>query len=102
MLLSSLECTCVAVGNRIDMQDAVGNRTQLTYPDGRSVSYAYDASDRMTQVTDWDSRTTSYNYDLANRMIETTLPNGVVSSYDYDFAGRLLEMQHRTATDLLS
>ena len=82
--------------------DAVGNRTLLTYPDGKTVDYAYDASDRMTQVTDWESQTSAYSYDLANRLIETVPANGVNSSYDYDTAGRLLEIQHRTATDLLS
>jgi len=82
--------------------DAVGNRTQLTYPDGKAVGYAYDAADRMTRVTDWESQVTAYTYDPAGRLIETVLPDGVVSSYDYDAAGRLLEIQHQTATDLLS
>src|SRR3972149_545730 len=56
----------------------------------------------MARVTDWDSQVTAYRYDAASRLIETVLPNGVVSSYDYDAAGRLLEIQHQTATDLLS
>ena len=43
--------------------DLVGNRTGLTYPDGKVVTTTYDADNRMIQVEDWDNGTTSYAYD---------------------------------------
>ncbi len=90
--------------------DAVGNRTGLTlrqaqddaYPDGKSVSYGYDAGNRLTQVTDWAQGVTSYNYDAANRLTATNLPNGVASTYNYDAAGHLTTITHETAAELLS
>ncbi len=82
--------------------DAVGNRIELFYPDGKTVEYTYDAANRMTEVLDWDSQTTSYTYSAVNRLLTTSLPNGVTSTYTSDDAGRVLNITHATATDTLS
>jgi YD repeat-containing protein len=82
--------------------DAVGNRTSLTYPDGKLVSYDYDPVNRMTSVTDWGGQITSYGYDGAGRMTSVSLPNGVVSDYAYDDAGRLLSIFHQAGPQVLS
>ena len=82
--------------------DAVGNRTGLTYPDGKQVEYAYDPANRLSTVTDWQSYVTSYNYDASNRITSTNLPNGVTSNYAYDEAGRLTDIQHQTVTTPIS
>jgi YD repeat-containing protein len=81
--------------------DLVGNRTRLTYPDGRVVTYTYDADNRLVQVQDWDGGTTSYEYDAAGRLISATLPNGVVTSQQYDDADRLLRLTHTAADDTI-
>ncbi|HLC03515.1 MAG TPA: RHS repeat domain-containing protein [Anaerolineales bacterium] len=62
MLLSSLECTCVGVCNRIDMQDGIGNRTwdnddlhrptAVTDLFGGSVGHSYDPAYQLTQMID--------------------------------------------------
>lgn len=82
--------------------DAAGNRTQLTYPDGREVTYAYDDGNRLQTVEDWHNGQFGYNYDNANRLTGLTLPNGIASNYSYDNAGRLLVLTHDTLTDTLA
>jgi len=78
-----------------------GNRTQLTYPDGKVVTYTYDADNRLLQVQDWDDGLTRYAYDAAGRLISTTLPNGVVTTQQYDDANRLVNLAHTAADDTL-
>ena len=82
--------------------DAVGNRTDLTYPDSKHVSYVYDDANQLTTVTDWDSRVTQYDYDPVGRILSRTLPNGVLSSFGYDAAGQLLSLAHSLSGDTLS
>jgi YD repeat-containing protein len=76
-----------------------GNRTQLTYPDGRVVTNTYDADNRLVQIEDWDGGLTRYAYDAAGRLISTTLPNGVVTTRQYDDADRQVRLTHTAADD---
>jgi RHS repeat-associated protein/uncharacterized repeat protein (TIGR01451 family) len=79
-----------AVGYRYD---DVGNRTDLIYPNGNTVTYSYDDANRLYQVEDWNSVTiATYTYDGANRLTGVSLPNGMGTSYDYDDANRLTEL----------
>lgn len=74
--------------------DLNGNRTQLVYPDGRTVTYTYDADNRLDSLLDWSRGLTDYDYDEAGRLITTTLPNGVVSVNGYDDADRLTSLRY--------
>jgi len=59
LLLRRLRQTVVGAGPAGATQyayDAVGNRTSLTYPNGKVVSYQYDALNRLSHVTDWAGR----------------------------------------------
>ena len=82
--------------------DAVGNRIELRYPDGKVMTYGYDPGNRLVRATDWAAGATSYAYDAVDRLIEAALPNGVISAYDYDAADRLLELRHADGADELS
>jgi len=79
--------------------DLAGNRTQLTYPDGRVVTNTYDADNRLVQIEDWDGGLTRYAYDAAGRLISITLPNGVVTTRQYDDADRQVRLTHTAADD---
>jgi RHS repeat-associated protein len=81
--------------------DLVGNRTNLTYPDDKVVTYTYNMDSRLKQVEDWDNEDTRYGYDAAGRLITATLPNGVKTSYEYDDANRLTGLVHRDESDTL-
>ena len=94
--------------------DAVGNRTRLTYADGRAptslarrtghagsgdpagraVDYAYDAAGRLAQARDWDRGLTAYTYDKRGLPATTRLPDGVTTTYAWDAAGRLTDLDH--------
>jgi len=66
--------------------DAVGHLVSLTYPDGKLVSYEYDAADRLARVTE-------YAYDGNGRLISVLRPNGTQMSRSYDDVGQLLQQQ---------
>ena len=67
--------------------DGNGNRTSVSSSAGTE-SYAIDDLNRLTEVTFPNGDTTSYTYDAAgNRLAETV--NGSVSTYSYDTNGLL-------------
>jgi len=80
----------------------MGNRTNLGYPDGKTVDYTYDASHRLIEVMDWEGQVTSYGYDPGNRLETVALPNGVVSTYSYNEAGQLTNLTHAAESVTLS
>jgi len=82
--------------------DAVGNRTELTYPTGNSVAYAYNDVNQLVNVTDWNNASTSYTYDAAGQLTFVSRPNGVTSQYGYDSAGRVTQLEHEAGNDLLA
>jgi RHS repeat-associated protein len=82
--------------------DAAGNRTTLTYPDGKAVNHKYDALNRLSQLTDWAGKVTSYAYDAAGNPTGTAFPNGAASSYAYDNANRLLQITNQAAGRIVS
>ncbi len=71
--------------------DDNGNRTSIGYPGStaKTVTQAFDKSDRPTSVTDWNNRTTGFGYDAANRLTSATYPNGDVVTNTFDPAGDL-------------
>ncbi|MCK5920960.1 MAG: RHS repeat protein, partial [Methylococcales bacterium] len=82
--------------------DLVGNRTKLTYPDGKVISYTYDEDNRLLIVYDGGTASTTYSYDDAGRLLETALPNGVSTTYSYDDANRLISIFHENDDDLIA
>ena len=81
--------------------DAIGNRTNLVYPDGKAVTDTYDAANRLITVTDWSNQATGYIYDKANRLITVTLPNTVTTVYAYDNANRTTQVIHKRSGNVL-
>jgi RHS repeat-associated protein len=88
-----------SAGQLISMEDGNGNQTTLTYspnlttltdPSGRTLTFAYDASDRISSVTDPVSRTTTYTYNASSDLSSVTSPDGETETYTYDANHRLL------------
>lgn len=56
--------------------DAAGNTTSISYPNGKSVTNAYDDANRLVGVTDWSANTTAFGYDDSGLKTTTTFPAG--------------------------
>jgi RHS repeat-associated protein len=73
--------------------DQNSNRTQLQWPDGYQVNYAYDTLNRMTTATDSASTTlATYAYDAMSRRTGLTYGNTASLAYTYSDAGDLLTL----------
>jgi RHS repeat-associated protein len=71
--------------------------TQVPLPDGRHVSYSYDAAGNLATVTDLRGGVTSYTYDSAHRLLTDVDPNGhTVATNTYGSDGSIA-----TQTDAL-
>ncbi len=81
--------------------DAVGNRTSVT-AGGKTVSYAYTATNALASVTDWASRTTAYSYDDAGQPASVAYPNTIASSYTIDRAGRVTNLAYTRSGSALA
>lgn len=82
--------------------DQVGNRTSLTYADGRAVSYFNDAVNRLAQVVDREGKLTRYAYDAASNLLNVSYPNGTAVAYRYDAANRLVMVENTRGAQRLS
>ncbi|MBQ7469892.1 MAG: RHS repeat protein, partial [Pseudobutyrivibrio sp.] len=67
----------------------LNERTEIVYPDGRTVDYIYDDERKLRELVNGNEKT-SYDYDEYGRLIEKTLPNGNAQKFDY-FAGGMLK-----------
>jgi RHS repeat-associated protein len=84
--------------------NAIGQRTSMTLPGSRTVSYAYDATTAdLATITDWSTAPAPMAFTFtADGQLETvTRPTGtgtaaedIVSTYQYDAAGRLEAISH--------
>ena len=64
--------------------------SQITFSDGRTISYEYDAEERITKVIDSVNGITEYTYDALGQL-ETEIVNGViVNNMTYDNYGNIL------------
>ncbi|MDO8616279.1 MAG: RHS repeat-associated core domain-containing protein [Dehalococcoidia bacterium] len=72
-----------------------GQRTKINYPDGKIVSYTYNADGSMATVTDWLNKITSYSYYDDGTLLTTTYTGSVGSvSYQYDAARQVTDVTH--------
>ena len=74
-------------------RDTQGRITDITAPDGTSMTYAYDANGDLERFTDQASQTTNYTYraGLEHYLEDILDPRGIrVSRNEYDADGRLI------------
>jgi RHS repeat-associated protein len=66
------------------------NLASVTAPDGRSLTFSYDGSNRITQVTDPLTRTLGFTYDANGDLVTFTDLRSKDTTYTYDANHRLL------------
>ncbi|HEY2070401.1 MAG TPA: RHS repeat-associated core domain-containing protein [Rhizomicrobium sp.] len=84
--------------------DASGNRTQLTWPDGYYINYAYDSLNRMFTAKENGSTTAlaTYTYDPLSRRTSLTYLGGAAMSYaSYSNAGDLKSLNETAASGIV-
>lgn len=83
-------------------RDAGGRLTGVTYDDGKTVSYTYDARGLVATVTDWVAGETTLTWDAARRLTQLLRPNGVTTTFTWDDDGRLSSVEHARGGDALA
>ena len=79
--------------------DPNGNRTQLQWPDGYQVNYAYDTLNQMTTATDSASTVlATYTYDAMSRRTNLAYGNAASVAYAYSDAGDLISLTNGFVT----
>ena len=77
--------------------DSLHRLTGVTYPDDRTVTYAYDAfGNRLTMTT--PEGETTYTYNDLSQLVTLTDPDGAVTNFRYDNNGNLIERETPDAT----
>lgn len=61
-----------------------GNVIEILSPNGRWITFSYDASNRITQAQDNIGQSVTYTYDSAGHLWKVTDPNGGITTYTYD------------------
>src|SRR5690349_7074532 len=72
--------------------DAVGNRTRLTYPDGKTMTYTYDAANEQVSAVDSEAGAFTLAYDETGMRTVLGYPNGLVTHSTYDLRDRVLSL----------
>jgi len=96
-------CRLVRVNSRQfaiqNSYDLSGNRTNILYPGGLSVSYTYDAENRLESVIANHANFTNqfgFGYDGASRLVSMSYPNGIDATIGYDAESRVTNYVHGT------
>ncbi len=69
--------------------------TTITYPNGESVTRAYDKAGRLEKDTDWKSNEIKFAYNADSELEKTTFPTGTEEedTYAYNDADRMTEVK---------
>ena len=64
--------------------------SKITFQDGRTIDYEYDAEERITKVTDSVDGVTEYVYDVLGQLIYETKNDQLVTIMTYDDYGNII------------
>ena len=78
--------------------DAMGRRTGIVYPDGSRAAFAFDKNDRLKKITDAAMQSASYTYDSAGNLTKAVQPGNTVS-YTYDKNNRPITVERLFGVD---
>jgi YD repeat-containing protein len=80
--------------------NSLGNRDEMTAPDGRSITYDYNAGYQLWKVISGTnpSKTYEFQYDVLKRLKKIIFPgNAVTTDYDYNAAGFLTNITNKAS-----
>jgi RHS repeat-associated protein len=83
----------------------LGNETtQITYPNGKAVTRAYNKDDEIESVTDWSSHTTKFSYSADSELTVTIFPTESKDEdkYGYNEADQMTEVKMTKSTETLA
>lgn len=72
----------------------MGERTSLTYPDGKTITYRYDSLLRLSSLVEGETEIT-YQYGENGLLKEKRICGGMESQYGYDSLGRTTKIIHK-------
>jgi RHS repeat-associated protein len=84
--------------------DLANNQTEITYPNGKAVTRAFDKDDRLEKVTDWSANTTKFTYNPDSQLATAVFPSASKDedTYAYNEADHLTETKMKKATETLA
>jgi len=88
-------------GNEVEYTfGSEGERTSITYPDGKVAEYVYDDALRLKTLIDGEN-SVEYSYDKNSRLSDKVFSNGVSTKYSYNEMGMLSKLAHSDKDGIL-
>jgi RHS repeat-associated protein len=84
--------------------DLANERTELTYPNTKSVTSAYDKDGRLEKVTDWSTNITKFTYNPDSEQAATVFPSASKDEdkYAYNDADNMTEAKMLKGSETLA
>ena len=84
--------------------DLANDQTKITYPNGKSVTRAFDKDGRLEKVTDWSEHATKFAYDADSDLEKTVFPTETKDEdkYAYNDADQMSEVKMLKSTETLA
>jgi RHS repeat-associated protein len=78
--------------------------TKITYPNGKSITRAYDKDGRLEKITDWLGNTTKFTYDADSDLAATVFPAGTgdEDTYAYNEDDQMIEIKMAKGSETLA
>lgn len=79
-------------------------QTKVTYPNGKSLTRAFDKAGRLEKITDWLSGESKFAYDRDSQLKATTFPSGSTNKdeYAYNNADQLTKITMKRGSETLA
>jgi RHS repeat-associated protein len=84
--------------------DLDNDQAEITYPNGKTVTRAFDKDGRLEKVTDWSSNITKFSYNPDSQLTATIFPTATKDedTYAYNDADQMTEVKMKKASETLA